>query len=69
MWQRDETAKLLVTIHEGRNRQIRRMCQAAGLTVTRLRREREGPVTLGDLRPGQWRKLTESELQQLYAEH
>ena len=68
LWQRDETAKLLVTIHEGRNRQIRRMCQAAGLTVTRLRREREGPVTLGDLRPGQWRKLTESELQQLYSE-
>ena len=68
LWRHGDTAKLLVTIHEGRNRQIRRMCQSAGLTVTRLRREREGPVCLGSLGPGQWRELTEEERRQLAAE-
>ncbi len=57
-----ERAKLRITIHEGRNRQVRRMCQAAGMTVTRLRRIREGKLSLGDLKPGQWRYLTEEEL-------
>ena len=61
-------AALEITIHEGRNRQIRRMAQAAGLTVTRLKRVAEGPLTLGDLKPGQWRELTEAELQQLKIE-
>ena len=56
------TAKFLVTIHEGRNRQIRRMCEAAGMQVTRLRRIREGDLTLGDLQTGTWRYLTEEEL-------
>lgn len=65
MWQRDETALLEITIHEGRNRQIRRMAQAAGLTVTRLKRVAEGPLTLGELKPGQWRELSEAELQKL----
>ena len=59
------TAALEITIHEGRNRQIRRMAQAAGLTVTRLKRVAEGPITLGDMKPGEWRKLTEAELTQL----
>ena len=58
-------AALEITIHEGRNRQIRRMAQAAGLTVTRLKRVAEGPLTLGDLKPGEWRRLTEAELTQL----
>ena len=62
------TAALEITIHEGRNRQIRRMAQAAGLTVTRLKRIAEGPVTLGDLKPGQWRRLTEAELAAICAE-
>lgn len=53
--------KLLVTIHEGRNRQIRRMCQAAGCEVTRLRRISEGSLSLGDLPLGKWRYLTEDE--------
>ena len=61
----DETALLRVTIHEGRNRQIRRLCERAGVTVTRLRRVQEGPLSLGDLRPGQWRYLTEEELAKL----
>ena len=56
------TACLEITIHEGRNRQIRRMAQAAGLTPTRLKRMAEGSLTLGDLKPGQWRKLTKAEL-------
>ena len=60
-----ETALLRVTIHEGRNRQIRRLCQRADVTVTRLRRVQEGPVSLGDLRPGQWRYLTEDEIAKL----
>lgn len=60
-----EKAKFLVTIHEGRNRQIRRMCQAANMEVTRLRRIREGRLQLGDLKPGTWRYLTEEELTKL----
>ena len=54
--------KLSVTIHEGRNRQVRRMCAQAGLQVTRLRRVREGALTLGGLKPGRWRPLTMEEL-------
>lgn len=57
-----ETAELQFTIHEGKNRQIRRMCTAVGLHVKRLRRVREHHQTLGDLPSGQWRDLTESEL-------
>ena len=56
---------LSVVIHEGRNRQVRRMCAIAGLTVTRLRRVREGSLTLGNLPVGRWRVLTEGELTQL----
>ena len=56
---------LHITIHEGRNRQIRRMCQAAGLRVTRLRRIAEGSVCLGDLKKGSWRYLTAEEIDHL----
>ncbi len=58
-------ALLRVTIREGRNRQVRRMCALAGLKVTRLRRISEGPLRLGDLRSGCWRYLTERELREL----
>lgn len=57
-----ETAELQFTIHEGKNRQIRRMCAAVGLHVKRLRRVKEHHQTLGNLPSGQWRDLTESEL-------
>ena len=57
-----ETALLRITIHEGRNRQIRRLCERANVTVTRLRRVAEGPLQLGDLKPGQWRVLTQEEI-------
>lgn len=56
---------LSVVIHEGKNRQVRRMCAAAGLTVIRLRRVREGGLTLGGLRSGAWRPLTAEELSAL----
>ncbi len=60
-----ERARLRITIHEGRNRQVRRMCAAAGMTVTRLRRVREGSLSLGDLPVGAWRYLTEEEVRAL----
>ena len=65
VWQRDGTALLEITIHEGRNRQIRRMAEAAGLKTTRLQRVAEGPISLGELKPGQWRRLDPAELAKL----
>jgi len=58
-------AQLLVTIHEGRNRQVRRMCDAAGMKVLRLQRISEGEVKLGQLQIGKWRHLTREELENL----
>jgi len=60
--QTGQTAELAITIHEGKNRQIRRMCAACGLNVKRLRRVREHSLELGDLPPGKWRYLTEKEV-------
>ncbi len=60
-----DQALVTVTIHEGRNRQVRRMCAAAGLHVTRLRRIAEGSLTLGDLPKGKWRYLTDGEIREL----
>ena len=56
---------LEITIHEGRNRQIRKMCAAAQLKVSRLTRIAEGPLRLGALKPGAWRDLTPEELNEL----
>ena len=58
-------AKFQITIHEGRNRQVRRMCEIAGMQVTRLRRVKEGALGLGDLPLGKWRYLTEEEVKSL----
>ena len=55
-------AHLEIIIHEGRNRQVRRMCNHAGMYVTRLRRIGEGHLRLGGLQKGCWRYLTEGEL-------
>ena len=52
---------LTVVIHQGKKRQVRRMCAAAGLKVERLRRVREGELLLSGLEPGRWRALTEQE--------
>lgn len=58
-----ERTLLSVTIHEGKNRQVRRMCAFCGMTVRRLKRVREGKLRLdGCLRPGQWRPLTQEEI-------
>lgn len=65
MQQKDENALLELTIHEGRNRQIRRMCETAGVRVTRLKRIREGDISLGDLPSGTWRYLTEDEVSKI----
>lgn len=56
-----------ITIHEGRNRQIRRMLEAVGHRTLRLKREQYGNLKLGDLRPGEWRYLSEEEIAALLA--
>lgn len=58
-------AVLLITISEGRNRQVRKMCACVGLKVTRLMRISEGPLELGTLPIGKWRHLTESEIKSI----
>lgn len=60
-----DKAEMFITIHEGRNRQVRRMCAAAGMKVNRLIRVQEGKLLLKDLPCGKWRYLTEEELQLL----
>ena len=65
LWEDSGKAKLRITIHEGRNRQIRRMCEAANMRVTRLRRISEGSLKLGDLPLGKWRYLSKEELESL----
>jgi len=62
---RGEKRLLRITISQGINRQVRKMCAAAGLRVHRLRRVSEGPLSLGGLTPGHWRPLTENEIIQL----
>ena len=56
-----EKARLEVVIHEGRNRQVRRMCELAGMEVVRLVRITEGSLRLGNLPRGKWRYLTDEE--------
>lgn len=56
---------LKLVIHEGRNRQVRRMCEAVGHPVLRLVRTRIGPLRDPDLAPGEWRELTQDELREL----
>ena len=66
---RDESlfSDILVTIHEGRNRQVRRMFDSVGHKVLLLRRVRFGPLELGDLRRGEWRELSAEEIARLQA--
>ena len=60
-----EPGLLRITIHEGRNRQVRRMCAAVGHPVERLIRVRIGPISDRKLQPGQWRHLTDDEVMAL----
>lgn len=62
-------AVLDISIHEGRNRQVRKMCELAGLKVTKLCRIREGALELGGLKTGEWRYLTENEIAGLCGGH
>ena len=63
---RGETSAVELGIHEGRNRQVRRMCEAVGHPVIRLVRVRIGPLRDGLLKPGEWRALTQAEVRALY---
>lgn len=65
MSEQDGRVVLLIVIKEGRNRQVRKMCEAVGLEVARLRRIAIGPVKLGMLKPGTWRELTSEEVRAL----
>ena len=60
------TTAVELGIHEGRNRQVRRMCEAVGHPVVRLVRTRIGPLRDGSLKPGSWRALTHAEVRRLY---
>jgi len=57
-----DRGRFIITIYEGRNRQVRRMCESAGLRVLRLCRIAEGSLSLGDLPVGKWRYLTPEEI-------
>lgn len=61
----DGRTELLLTIHEGKNRQVRRMLAATGHDTLRLQRTAIGKLELGDLKPGEWRYITEDELEKL----
>lgn len=60
---------LEIVLEEGRNRQIRKMCEAVGLEVARLKRNAIGPVKLGMLQPGKWRELTKEEMRSIKSYH
>jgi 23S rRNA pseudouridine2605 synthase len=60
---------LVVTLTEGKNREVRRLCKAAGHDVTRLRRVQIGGISLGSLAPGRWRVLSEAELAAAFPEY
>lgn len=63
----DKGTVVNITIHEGKNRQVRKMCDAIGHPVIRLKRISIGSLKLGDLDPGQWRHLTKAEIEYLYS--
>ena len=66
---RGEEAVLRVTIHQGKKRQVRRMCAQVGLAVRRLVRVQEASLRLGDLKCGKWRYLTDAEITALKGDH
>ena len=60
-------SRLELVLHEGRKHQVRRMCEAVGIPVTHLHRSTYGGLELGDLPPGEWRELTDDEVERLRA--
>lgn len=68
--ERNENAsKLIFTLTEGKNREIRRICEKAGVKITQLRRFAFGPLLLGELATGSWRHLTSDEIKELKRKH
>lgn len=65
VWSNSNSSELEISIHEGKNRQIRRMCSSLGHDVISLRRLRIGNLSLGDLKQGNWRELAEDEIKYL----
>jgi 23S rRNA pseudouridine2605 synthase len=65
---KEDFTVLAIELFEGRNRQIRKMCESLELTIITLRRISMGSVKLGDLRPGRWRHLTKTEVAALSAQ-
>lgn len=59
---REDESKVRIALHEGRNREVRRIMSAVGHDVRRLKRISYGPIILGDVAPGKWRRLTDDEL-------
>ena len=66
--QKDGGTNTLFTLSEGRNRQIRKMCESCGLTIMRLTRTSVGKLKLGELERGKWRELTKNEVEYLKGE-
>lgn len=66
--QKRDRVVLEIILYEGRNREIRKMCETLGLEVARLKRVAIGPVRLGMLHPGKYRELTKEEISGLFAE-
>jgi len=62
---KDNSTVLKIVIHEGRNRQVKKMCEAVGHRVIKLARIKFGNLTLGNLRPGEWRYLSQAEVSQI----
>ena len=60
-----QTSIVQLTIHEGRNHQVKNMLKAVGLPVQKLKREKYGELTLGNMRPGEYRELSKKEVSQL----
>ena len=61
----DDSTSLGFTLYEGKNRQIRKMCEKVGITVTRLKRVAVGQIELGTLKSGKWRHLTRAQVDYL----
>lgn len=65
MWEKKDISLVEITIHEGKNRQVRRMCEKIGHPVLRLKRTKFGRLEIGDLKMGEWRYLSQDEIEYL----
>ena len=65
IWERNEVSVVEITIHEGKNRQVRKMCEKIGHPILRLKRTKIGELDMKDLKMGQWRYLNEDEIDYL----